>query len=465
MTPQFRAIAAVGVPALVGTLAFFAGVVLYYPGWLSFDSAFQYWQVRSGHTSNLSPVAMTALWALVHRAWPSTGAMLCLHMALYWTGIVLLAHEFWTTAASRSLAILVAGLVPPVVVVLGHLWTDASLIAVMTFAFALTISGWRCRRRWLLLLALPVIGYAGAVRHNSLVAIVPLCLLWVHAWRAAAAQHRDGPLPARPWVALGGAALIVAFAFAGGRVLDRVLVEERVSTWAIGALWDLAAISLDTGTLLLPAPSLTPGTSLETLRAAYTPLTTVPLFYGPGRVRNGLGAELFSPDELAQVRQAWIGAIAAHPQSYLQHRARVSRHLFGSQNSALEGLFFVPAVVPYRDNPPPEPALSTWSQPWAALLRRTRGWIAFAPATYLLLGSVALAWGVRHRTEDAGRIALALAGSGLLLIAPLTLFAPSAEMRYSGWLYTSSVLAAGAIAATRGPGAFARGGAAGAPRR
>lgn len=456
MTPQVRAAVAVGVPVFVGTLAFVAGVVLYFPGWVSFDSAFQYWQVRSGHASNLSPVAMTALWTLVHQAWPSTGAMLCLHLALYWTGIVLLAHEFWTTAASRSLAILVAGLVPPVVVILGHLWTDASLIATMTFAFALTIAGWRRRGRWLLLLALPVIGYAGAVRHNSLVAIVPLCLLWVHAWRAATAQRPDRPLPARPWVALGGAALIVAFAFGGGRVLDRALVEERVSTWAIGALWDLAAISLDTGTLLMPAPSLTPGTSLETLRAAYTPLTTVPLFYGPGRVRNGLGAELFSPDELAQVRQGWIDAIAAHPLSYLQHRARVSRHLFGSQRNGLEGLFFVPTVVPYRDNPPPEPALSTWSQPWAALLRRTRGWMAFAPATYVVLATVALAWGVRHRTEDAGQIALALAGSGLLLVAPLTLFAPSAEMRYCGWLYTASVLAAGVIAATRGPGSFAR---------
>lgn len=456
MTHPLRAAAAIAVPVLVGTLGLGAGIVVYFPGWLSFDSAFQYWQVRSGHYSNLSPVAMTALWALVHQVWPSTGAMLCLHLALYWAGIVLLAHEFWTTATSRSLAILVAGPVPPVAVIFGHLWTDASLIATMTFAFALTIAGWRHRRRWLLLLALPVIGYAGAVRHNSLVAILPLCLLWVHAWRLAAARHADRPLPRRPWLLLGGAALILAFAFAGARVLDRLLVEERVSTWAIGALWDLAAISLDTGTLVLPAPSLTPGTSLATLRAAYTPLTTVPLFYGPGRVRNGLGAELFSADELAQVRQAWLDAILAHPMSYLRHRAQVSRHLFGSQKTALEGLFFAPTVVPYRDNPPPAPALSTWSEPWAALVRRTRGWLVFAPAGYLLLAAFALAWGVRHRTEAAGTIALALAGSGLLLVAPLTLFAPSAEMRYCGWLYTSSVLAAGAIAATRGPGAFVR---------
>jgi hypothetical protein len=456
VTAQIRTATTVVVPAMVGTLALVASVVLYFPGWLSFDSAFQYWQVRSGHYSNLSPVAMTALWALVHQAWPSTGAMLCLHLVLYWTGVVLLAQEFWTTAASRSFAILVAGLVPPVVVIFGHLWTDASLIATMTFAFALTIAGWRRRRRWPLLMALPVIGYAGAVRHNSLVAIVPLCLLWVHAWRAAAARRPDRPLLPRPWVALGGAALIVAFAFAGGRVLDRLLVEERVSTWAIGALWDLAAISLDTDTLLLPTPSLTPGTSLATLRATYTPLTVVPLFSGPGRVRNGLGAELFSPDELALVQQAWIGAITAHPLSYLRHRALVSRHLFGSQKSELEGLFFVPAVVPYRDNPPPEPALSGWRDPWASWLRHSRGWMVFAPATYLVLATLALAWGLHHRREDAGRIALALAGSGVLLVAPLTLFAPSAEMRYCGWLYASSVLAAGAVAATRGAGAFAR---------
>lgn len=436
-------------PALVGAASLAVTIVVYYPGWFSYDSSFQLWQVRTGEFSNLSPVVMTALWRVVYSVWPSAGAMLILHVCAYWAGVALLSLALARHPVARTACVLGIGFVPPAFVVIGHLWTDASLIAAMMLSFGLTITGLVRRSRLPLVMALPVILYAGAVRHNSLVAIIPLCGLWAFAWLQPSAL-RGGPASPKIPVAkaIGVGVFVVLASFATGRALDYWLARERVSTWAIGALWDLAAISLDTSTVLVPKFARLPGTDLESLRAKYKPYAAVPLFEGPGRVRHGLGDEVFSSDELAALRRAWISAIVSHPISYARHRIAVTTRLFGSHGDDPEGLFFVPTVVPYRDNPPPGAALSPFRDTLIETLRRTRGWLIFSPALYLAIAVGAAVRGWTRRRAPEGKVALAVAASGLLLVLPLIFFAPSAELRYCGWLFTASVVAMIACGAT-----------------
>ena len=440
-------------PLLTGIGGLVISVVALYPGWLSFDSSYQYWQVRTGEFSNLSPVTMTALWKVVHSLGGPPAAMLVLHLVAYWSGLVLLALAMYRGAPARVAFVAALGFLPPVFVVLGHLWTDASLIAAMTLALGLMV--FAGRRRWLLIVAMPVLLYAGAVRHNSLLAIVPLAWLWIRHWdgaRAGASFGRHGISSgiARRLVAV---LLIVAAAFGVGRALEHSLARERVSTWAIGALWDLAGVSLRTGTMLIPDFARTPGTSLESLRAKYTTYAGVPLFDGPGRVRHGLGDEIFGADEIARLRATWLAAIVDHPGAYLDHRLAVSRRLFGSYRDALEGLFFVPTAVPYRDNPPTPAALSPLREQLVAAIRQARGWPVFVPALYVALATAVLVVGFRRRNTDSGELACVVAASGLLLVLPLTVFAPSAELRYCGWLFAASAIAVAALGSTMRRGA------------
>ena len=437
-----------------GGLGFALSVAALFPGWLSYDSSFQFWQVRTGEFSNLSPVVMTALWSVVHALVPRASALFVLHLALYWAGLALLATALWRGAAARCAFIAGTGFLPPAWVILGHLWTDASLIAAMSFASGLTVAGLAYRRRWPLALALPALLYAGAVRYNSLLAIVPVAALWAHAWLAAPAGRAPAAHPFRRGARVAGIAAMVAVAsFAGGRALDQALARERVSTWALLALWDLAAISLDSGTLVVPEFARQPDTDLAALREKFSPTTCVPLFDGPGRVRHGLGEELFDAAELAALRRAWLGAIAAHPGAYLRHRAAVAKHQFGSYRGHREGLFFVPTTVPYRDNPPGEATLTAWREPLAEAVRRARGWVVFTPALYLGASLAALAVGWRRRGDVGGQVAIALSASGLALVLPLVVAAPGTELRYCGWLFTSSVvaLAAGLTGGGRTP--------------
>lgn len=425
-----------------GSAAFALSVAVLFPGWMSYDSSFQFWQVRTGEFSNLSPVVMTALWSVVHAVAPRPSALFLLHQAAYWTGIVLLALALWRGAAARAAFIVVAGFVPPVFVILGHLWTDASLIAALSLAFGLTVTGLVRRQRWSLALALPAILYAGAVRHNSLLAIVPLAALWAHALlRAGADGHVPAPVRSRR-AKLAGIVLLLVFAsFAGGRALDQALARERVSTWALVALWDLAAISLDSQQLVIPDFARTSETGFESLRERFSPYTCVPLFNGPGRVRHGLEGEEFDAEELAKLRRAWLAAITAHPWPYLRHRTAVAKKQIGSYRGHAEGLFFVPTTVAYRDNPPGEAALTGWRDRLVEGVRRARGWVIFTPAVYLVIAFGAAALGWRRRDELAGQVALAVAGSGLFLVLPLVVAAPGSELRYCGWLFTSSVVA------------------------
>ena len=294
-----------------------------------------------------------------------------------------------------------------------------------------------------LVLAIPVMLYAGAVRHNSLMALAPLGVLWAHAWTQRTVAARSPRTAGEGGFAVAGiTALLVLASFGTARALDGLLARERVSTWAIGALWDLSGISVDAGTVAIPEFALTPGTDLTSLRAKYTPYTCVPLFEGPGRVRHGLGDELFGSDELAALRRAWLAAIVAHPRAYAKHRFGLTLRLFGPYRRHAESLFFVPTVVPYRDNPPPAAPLSDLRAAVVEEARRTRGWLIFTPALYLGVAVGALACGWRRRRSIAGKVALSAAGSGLFLVLPLVAFAPSAELRYSGWLFTSSVVAA-----------------------
>jgi hypothetical protein len=435
-------------PVLAGSLALVFSVGLYFPGYLSFDSAFQFWQARTGHFSNQSPVVMTALWQAVNALWPSPAAMLTLHFLAYWTGLVLLALQFWDRNLPRVAFILGIGFLPPAFVIMGHLWTDASLIAAMTLAFGLTVTGLVERRPFALALAAPLILYSGAVRHNSLLALIPLAMLWAQAVFEALPARRGAPSVIRRRFSVAAiAVLAVAASFGFGRTLDLALARERVSTWALVAGWDLAAISVRTGTMVVPAFARTPGLTLDQLRQQYTPLTNVPVFIGDEHVRYGMDGEVYSDEELRRLRAAWLATIAAHPWSYAAHRADVTAKLFGRYDGDLEGLFFSPTVVPYRDNPPAEAALWNLRDRYAELVRATRGWLIFMPALYLAIAAGVSLWAWPRKDSLTGRIALAAAGSGLLLVLPLTIAAPSAELRYSGWLFVSSIIGLAACGA------------------
>ena len=106
----------------------------------------------------------------------------------------------------------------------------------------------------------------------------------------------------------------------------------------------------------------------------------------------------------------------------------------------------------YRDNPAVAQNDSSLHRMALAWYARTVGWWISAPAPYVLLAIACalLAW--RRRGDLRADCALAMATSGLLYVAPLPLVAPSAELRYSGWLFAAATMSLIALVAARRSG-------------
>lgn len=420
-------------------VAFAFTAVAFYPGHLSFDSAFQLWQVRTGRFANLSPVAMTGLWSLVHRAWPGSGGMFVLHVLLYWAGVWLAVCTLFDRPWQRVAAGAFAALATPAHLIVVHLWTDAALVAALGFGTALILRADAKRTRAPLYAALPFLLYGGLVRHNALPALVPLAAWWV------VVHARASPRASAPSLAPGKAAfaMVVALAavFATGRALDRALVVQRMTTFSVVQLWDLAAMSLATKTMLVPQFVQPPGFTMAHLRERYSRFACVPLFTYPHGMRDGVSAP-FSEDEQRALWDAWLAAIRAHPSAYAAHRLSVTSALFGRyRNDRPSDLAFVPAIVPYADNPPIALNATALHRSTVAYYTRAVGWWVYAPIVWIVVTAVVggMAW--RRRDDFRGRCALAAAASGFLYVAPLTLVAPSTELRYSAWLFAAGTLA------------------------
>src|SRR6185312_2852810 len=156
------------VPWIVAAVGLISTTVILYPGQYSFDSAYQLWQARSGQFNTQSPVAMTALWSLMLEFSTNPATLLCLNLAMFWTGLTLCVVEVSSVTLLRVALLLILGMAPLTLVEMAHLLTDAHMTAVLVLAMGFAAWGLIEARRAPLLASLVLLLYAGATRYNAL---------------------------------------------------------------------------------------------------------------------------------------------------------------------------------------------------------------------------------------------------------------------------------------------------------
>ena len=412
-----------------------ATVLVLYPGQYPFDSAYQLWQARSGQFNNQSPVAMTALWRLLLRFTGNPATLFCLNLTMFWAGLALCSSAVRTHAAMRIALLFVCGMAPLALVEMAHVLTDAHLAAVLVLATGFAARGLVDAKRGALLASLALLVYAGVVRYNALAAIVPPGVVIAGAWL---------PRPPNVWrMRLLAATAMLCLPLVAGFTLDRALTTQRVTVWPTIALWDLAAVSVDTGTLLLPPYTHGPGLSVDELRTtgAFDPTANTFLFQASrSGMRDGL-LEPYTAEQLRSLRRSWIEAIVHHPGAYLRHRLRTFWLLVGPHRGATQGVAYFVSRTRYRDDPPLPPAIDQRLQDcfYASASALRASWM-FAALPYLMLSLVALIVGLRHRREPIPRLAAAFSAGALLYAAALLPLAPAADLRYLTWPIVASPL-------------------------
>lgn len=394
-----------------------------WPGYLSFDSAYQFWQARSGRFGDIAPPLLPLLWrgALLAGLPGPSGPLLLngLLVAIGFGGIGLHAAR----QGHRRLAwavVLFGPACPVLVVLLPHIWTDVLLAgAALACVAVLLLTPARQLAAGPLIAAL--LFAVVALRHNGLLAAAPLALWWVIRWWPALGRVRT----------LAAAALILLTLTAAASLLRRAVVETRLDTWAVTLLYDLQAVSVVTGEQRIPASLVGPGLTVDELRAAFHPYSATRLFAATESGVTDPTIVALSPAQRADLLAAWR-QLPAEP-DYWRHRWRLMRGLLGDQHGELAGLAESPALTPYADNPPLQrrfPALHDLYRALAGVLHR----LSLYSAGALWLSSLLLSPLLVRRRGTTYRIAVAaLLGSASLYALPFLLIAPSAELRYLLW--------------------------------
>jgi hypothetical protein len=254
---------------------------------------------------------------------------------------------------------------------------------------------------------------------------------------------------------LGAIALAIALVLVG-QALN--LTARRTRPGALAPLWDVAAISVRSGELFLPAEllrdrSATP--DLANLERHFSPWSVGRLIY----FGDGYASLPRNEEESTILMRAWRDAVTSHPVEYLRHRGFVFLRLLAIDPMAEAYFWERPPRSPDVDRrcgvPPPRPAAAAAKEAigrWFHAATRTplyRTWLWALASLALLLGAPALA---RSLGAANGRAIGAIAASGLLYVAPLAVIAPGVEFRYTLWLYPAT-----AIASALAISVFARG--------
>ena len=421
-----------GLTALTG---FGISLAVLYPGQYPFDSAFQIWQARSGEFSNITPVPMLGLWAILLRLSGNPASLFCVNLAMFWVGLGLAALAMRGPVSWRMVILIVCGLNPLSLVQMSHLLSDAHLAALLILALGLVASATRWQRNGLLWIAAALILYAGTIRQNALIAVLPLGALLATAWL------QDHPASVRRMLLAATGTCLLAGAL--GFALDRALVVERRPLWPMLALWDLAAISVATDELQLPAFTHGAGLSTQELRdtGAFDPVTATSLF---AHSRSGIGSGLdhpYPPEQRAELARVWLKSVLEHPRAWLAHRMRTMALLCGRHDAQPRGVAYYRDRAGFRDNPrlPEAWFPATQDAFYDVAARLSTGWV-FSAMPYLLTHAAVAVWAWLRRRRNDPALVIGTALSALLYTASFVVLAPSTELRYLTWPIVSAPL-------------------------
>jgi hypothetical protein len=429
--------------------AVFAALQLaaFYPGYMSHDSAYQWWQARSGEITTLWPPGMVLmLQAMSPLQSAAPAALYTLHSLLYWLAAGYLASQ-QRNAWTQGFVLTALCVFPAVAICLPHVWSDVALAMWLLLICILLDRTTRAeappaRCTAVLAIACAAMALSTLWRHNAWMALPPL--LWFAASRWLQLRN-PGQTPAlKPRFIV--AVTLFALSLLVYSVVPRLVSKIHADTWAITLIWDLQALSVATDKVLVPA-SISSNATLADLRQSFDPVNAVTLYVKStsdwANSTTGL-----SRDQKADLVSAWAGAVMHAPLSYAKHRAHVFLKMIGPKRGvARDGSADDPVLLEFKDNPKlvfANPRLLLTAQSWVAWLKPQ--WWA-SPLVWIALATTLLGACLRSRSRSPGRVMrdqlpFWIWCSGIAYLLPLAVLSPTSDLRYALWPVVACVAAA-----------------------
>lgn len=433
-----------------GAAALGLTLVLYvfWPGYMSWDSAYQWWQARHDRFDSVHPPLMAMIWQLTDRMIEGPGGMFALQCALLWSALALFAAALPVQPVWRALVVLGIGLWPPLLGLQPHVWKDLWTLAGFAWALALMAQELQAPHRGWRAGALLALVFACLFRHNALTGALPM-LVWL-VWRETIVLRPGDGARQRVYRTVAGTAVISA-ALIGAPVAVNQLPQVRHtdSVWSVVTLWDAAAVSLAENRLVYPPELVDPTLTLAELRGKFVDYSNTSVFE-TGKLRHSFDGP-YTPAQREALQALALSLPIEHTAAYAAHRWRLAQLLYGWDRAGLpDGLVLMPGLHAYGDNPPLAVERSALHDHVLAGLLRLVDTPLFAGWLHLLLcvGVIVFAWW-RGSGRPASGLAAVVAASSLLYALPLALVSGSAEFRYLAWPVLATLAAL--LLAARGP--------------
>jgi len=405
---------------------------VFYPGIMSGDSLGMYHDAITGYFPGEGKPPMTAfLWMIVLKIIPSPFGPLLLQNVLFWGGLGIIVYSCRFGPIGSLVGVFAIGVFPTVFALLGILWHDVLMAAVLTLSVGLSLLYERTKSKLLLSAAFATFWCALCVRLNAFPAIVPLAV-WLLALHFQITERNA--VRVRTFIIVLIPLLLSMLLVSG--MFSRLLKKgpgSAARSLQFSLYHDLAGMAVYSGDLRMPSHvhQSVPNLTLDMVRNVYDPADINILIY----TNKQWDSEAFITSKkrhFQELVRVWAGAVAAHPGAYLHRRwdaiATILqiRGVFypfhtGIDSNAM-GLQFKGGPVYDR--------LIQWLHKTQGLF--FRGWLFGSSAILIVIA------GIRLRRWSA----VAVCSSGLMYIVPYFVVSTGSDFRFIWWMIVSTLLGA-----------------------
>ena len=238
---------------------------LFYPGYMSWDSAYQWWQARHASYSSVHPPLLAMIWRLCEQVLPGPGGMFVLQTSLLWASFAGVASSLQRPVWQQCMLVLLLGFWPPLFGLSLHIWKDIWTMLAFAWATAFLLKDLRQPSRTLRGFALFALVAACAFRHNAITGALPF-LFWI--------AHRENIGRTMPLSLARKTVLTVLLCFSVLGLAKLPDLDPRVQPSAdlLSAviLWDASAVSLAENKLIIPPVLTQKNLTLDDLKTHFS---------------------------------------------------------------------------------------------------------------------------------------------------------------------------------------------------
>lgn len=283
-------------------------VIIFYPGWMSYDSIVQYSQAITGDYNSWHPVIMAWWWHILNYIIPGPSLFFMQNQICYWLGLYLIAVALHKHISYWAIFVLLFGFAPPLLLVTVQIWKDVVFSSLMILSLGIVFNTIE-NKKWNIIIGIIVLvlmSLACGSKTNG----YPVAGIIIFWWVA------KNPILNTRLKKIRFFSLSLIMVIAIPIAITSTLNVKKASPIQYIQSYDLLRISLSQGKVLLPEYfTRKVGINDSNMEQFLLPGHNQQLYYFTAGDMTS-----YDKNEINELQSVWVQAIKKYPLSYLDAR-------------------------------------------------------------------------------------------------------------------------------------------------